>query len=142
MVRLAGRLSKTGLAPVWYTPGLSCHRFLFSPPLERPRAEIAERRCCPVVEHLAVIEQRGARRCPRGPRRVVDALDLQRREETLGHGVAPAIAPETHAAHDPVLGQDALVVAAGVLTAAIGMMEQPCGGRRRASAIPSASSVR
>src|SRR3989449_590815 len=79
----------------------------------------------PVVEDLEVIEQLGARRRPRGPRRVVDELDLQRREETLGHGVVPTIAPAAHAAHDPVLGQDALVVAAGVLTAAIGMMEQP-----------------
>src|SRR2546428_9148164 len=116
-----------GLAPVSWTPGLSCHRFLFAPPLERPRAEIAERRMPPppVVEDLEVIEQLAARRRPRGPRRVVDELDLQRREETLGHGVVPAIAPAAHAAHDPVLGQDALVVAAGVLTAAIGMMEQP-----------------
>src|SRR5207245_4871328 len=56
-----------------------------------------------------------SRRRPRGPRRVVDELDLQRREETLGHGVVPAIAPAAHAAHDPVLGQGALVVAAGVL---------------------------
>jgi len=69
----------------------------------------------PVVENLEVIEQLGARRRPRGPRRVVDELDLQRREETLGHGVVPAIASAAHAAHDPVLGQDALVVAAGVL---------------------------
>src|SRR5213594_3418705 len=84
-----------GLAPVSWTPGLSCYRFLFAPPLERPRAEIAERRMSPlpVVEDLEVIEQLGARRRPRGPRRVVDELDLQRREETLGHGVVPAIAP-------------------------------------------------
>src|SRR2546426_1135400 len=86
-----------GLAPVSWTPGLSCHRFLFAPPLERPRAEIAERRMPPppVVEDLEVIEQLAARRRPRGPRRVVDELDLQRREETLGHGVVPAIAPPT-----------------------------------------------
>ena len=68
-----------------------------------------------VVEDLEVIEQLSARRRPRGPGRVVDKLDLQRREETLGHGVVPAIAPAAHAAHDPVLRQDALVVAAGVL---------------------------
>src|SRR5438128_166005 len=112
-----------GFVDTWVT--VSCHRFLFAPPLERPRAEIAERRMPPppVVEDLEVIEQLAARRRPRGPRRVVDELDLQRREETLGHGVVPAIAPAAHAAHDPVLGQGALVVAAGVLTAAIGMME-------------------
>src|SRR5947209_17243594 len=61
----------------------------------------------PVVEDLEVIEQFGARCRPRGPRRVVDELDLQRREETLSHGIVPAIAPAAHAAHDPVLGQDA-----------------------------------
>src|SRR5437867_10811977 len=79
----------------------------------------------PVVEDLEILEEFDARRGPRGPGRVVDELDLQRREETLGHRVVPAIAPATHAADDPVLGQDALIVAAGVLTAAIGMMEQP-----------------
>src|SRR5947209_12628090 len=47
----------------------------------------------PVVEDLEVIEQLAARRRPRGPRRVVDELDLQRGEEALGDGVVPAVAP-------------------------------------------------
>src|SRR2546425_10183845 len=56
----------------------------------------------PVVEDLEVIEQLAARRRPRGPRGVVDELDLQRREETLGHGVVPAIAPAAHAGEHSV----------------------------------------
>ena len=95
-------------------------------PLEGPGAEIAERRMppLPVVEDLEVLEELGARRGPRGPRRVVDQLDLQRREEALGDGVVPAVAPPAHAADDPVLRQDPLVVAAGVLAAAIRVMQQ------------------
>src|SRR5439155_8800267 len=57
---------------------------------------------------------------PRGPGRV----DLQRGEEALGDGVVPAVAPPAHAADDPVLRQHPLVVAAGVLTAPIRMMQQ------------------
>src|SRR2546422_416104 len=78
----------------------------------------------PIVEGLEVIEELTARRGPRGPGRVVDELDLQRGEEALGDGVVPAVAPPAHAADDPVLRQPPLVVAAGVLTAAIRMMQQ------------------
>src|SRR3989442_15134774 len=56
----------------------------------------------PIVEELEVLEELGARRRPSGSGRVMDRLDLQRREEALGK----------------------LVVAAGVLTAAIRMMQQ------------------
>src|SRR6266851_3730552 len=82
----------------------------------------------PIVEELEILEEVGARRRPSGPGRVVDQLNLQRREEALGHGVVPAIAPATHTADDPVLRQHPLVVAAGVLTPAIRMMQQ--AGRR------------
>src|SRR2546427_4672465 len=81
-----------------------------------------------VVEELEVVEELGARRSPRGPFGVVDEFDLHRREKALGDGVVPAVAPTAHAADDPMLRQPPLVVAAGVLTAAIGMMHQP---RRR-----------
>src|SRR5262245_26218260 len=85
--------------------------------LKRPRTEIAERRISPlsVVEDLEVLEQVGARLRAGGPRGTMNELDLQRREETLGDGVVPAVAPPAHAADDPVLRQDALVAAAGVL---------------------------
>src|SRR5258708_25591360 len=78
-----------------------------------------------IVEELEVVGELGARGCPGGPGRVVDQLDLQRREEALGDGVVPAIAPAAHAADDPVLLQHSLVVAAGVLAPTIRMMEQP-----------------
>src|SRR6266571_6741616 len=92
----------------------------------RPGAEIPERRMppLPIVEALEVLEELGARRRPRGPGRVVDQLDLQRREKALGDGVVPAIAPTAHTADDPVLSQHPLVVAPGVLTPAIRMVQQ------------------
>src|SRR3989442_2857814 len=77
-----------------------------------------------IVEELEVLEELGARRRPSGPGRVMDQLDFQRREEALGDGVVPAVAPAAHTADDPVLRQDPLVVAAGVLTSAIRMMQQ------------------
>jgi hypothetical protein len=61
------------------------------------RGLIAERRMPPLpfVEDLEVIEQLGARRRSRGPRRVVDELDLQRREKlsatALTIGGAPLV---------------------------------------------------
>src|SRR5256712_14063741 len=81
----------------------------------------------PIVEELEVLEELGARRRPSGPGRVMDQLDFQRREEALGDGVVPAIAAAAHTAADPVLRQDPLVVAAGVLTAPIRMMQQTLG---------------
>src|SRR2546425_726454 len=115
-----------GLAPVSWTPGLSGQCFVFPLLLERSGTEIAKRRMPspPVVEGLEVIEELTARRGPRAPGRVVDELDLQRGEEALSDGVVPAVAPPAHAADDPVLRQHPLVVAAGVLTAPIRMMQQ------------------
>src|SRR5256885_9619289 len=78
----------------------------------------------PIVEELEVLEELGARHRPGGPGRIVDQLDLQRREEALGDGVVPAIAPQAHTADDPVLRQQPLVVAARILTPTIGMMQQ------------------
>src|SRR5262245_54999727 len=81
----------------------------------------------PIVEELEVLDERGARRRPRGPGRVVDQLDLQRREEALGDGIVPAIAPAAHAADDAVPFQGPLVVTARVLTSPIRMMQQALG---------------
>src|SRR5437899_6397730 len=78
----------------------------------------------PIVEELQVLEEIGARGGTRGPGSVVDELDLQRREEALGDGVVPAIAPTAHAAHDSLLRQHALVGAARVLAPPIRMMQQ------------------
>src|SRR5262245_65774697 len=80
-----------------------------------------------IVEELEILEQFSARRgacCPSG---VVNEFDLERGKEALGDGVVPAIAPAAHAADDPVLRQDPLVVGTGVLTATIRMMQQALG---------------
>lgn len=79
-----------------------------------------------VVEELETIEELRARGAPRRPGRVVDEF-LQRREEALGDGVAPAIAPAAHAAHDPMLRQPPVVIAAGVLTSPIRIAQQALG---------------
>ena len=68
-----------------------------------------------VVEELEVLDELGARRGARGPGGAVDELDLHRREEALGDGVVPAVAPPAHAADDPMLCQYPLVVVARVL---------------------------
>jgi len=58
---------------------------VFAPTLERSGAEVAQRwmASLPIVEELEIVEQRGARQDPRGPRRVVDEFDLQRGEKAL-----------------------------------------------------------
>jgi hypothetical protein len=56
------------------------------------------------VENLDVLEELGAGRLSRRPARVVHQLDLQRREEALGHGIVPTIAAPAHAADDPFGG--------------------------------------
>ena len=71
-----------------------------------------------VIEHLDVLEQLGAGRRARLPRRIMHQLDLQRREEALGHGIVPTIAAPARAADDARVGEHRLVVTAGVLPAA------------------------
>src|SRR2546422_927227 len=106
-------------------------------PLERSGTEVAESRmtALSIVEELQVLEEIGTRGGARGPGGVVDELDLQRREEALGHGVVPAIAPAAHAADDPLLRQHALVGAACVLAPPIRMMQQAPRRRRRRGAV-------
>jgi hypothetical protein len=110
--------------------GLDLPRFRrhFVVPLlfERPWTEIAERRMPPqpVVKRLEILEQVAALRRSRVPRGIVDEFDLERREEGLGDGVVPAIPSAAHAADNSALLEDSLVVTAGVLTPAIGVMHQ------------------
>ena len=80
------------------------------------------------VELLDVLEDLAPRLPAGGPTRVVRQLDRQRREDTLGHGVVPAVAAAAHAADDPVGPQGAPIVGARVLAAAIRVMEQPLRG--------------
>src|SRR5215470_18418508 len=81
----------------------------------------------PIVEELEVLDEVDARGGPRQPGGVVDELDLQRREEALGHRIVPAIAPAAHAADDLMLCQGLLIRAAGILTPTIRMMQQILG---------------
>jgi len=58
---------------------------------------------------------------------VEDPLPLQGAEEALHRGVVPAVALAAHATHQPVLCQELLVVATGILGAAIRVMKQSLG---------------
>ncbi len=77
-----------------------------------------------IVKHLDVFEDRSDRLRSRRKPMAVHELAFQRRKETLDDGVVPAITPATHAANDSSSAQLLLVVAAGVLTAAIRVMDQ------------------
>jgi hypothetical protein len=99
----------------WVTVG--CRPLLCALALKGPRTEIPEGRMAPlaVVEDLNVLEQVGASRLPCRLARIVDQLDLERCEETLGHGVVPTVAAPAPAADHPFGGEHRLAVAAGVL---------------------------
>src|SRR5262245_59788019 len=96
---------------------------------ERSGTVVTKRRMppLPVVKELDVLDELRARRRPRVPHGVENKLDLQCGEEALGDRVVPAIAAAAHTADDAVLGENALVGAASVLTAAIRMMQQALG---------------
>src|SRR2546425_2973630 len=84
----------------------------------------------PIVEELEILEELGARRRPSGPGRVVDQLDLQRREKALGDGIVPAIAATAHAADDSVLRQHPLVVAPAIRMMQQALRRAPTGQRQ------------
>jgi hypothetical protein len=65
---------------------------------------------------------------------LVQALELQRGAEAFDHRIVPAIAAAAHAANDPVRSQHRLVRGAGVLNAAIRVMQQTRCGCRLATA--------
>ncbi len=52
-------------------------------------------------------------------------LPLERGEEAFGDGIVPAVAFATHARPKPVRLEELAVRTAGVLNAAIGMMQEP-----------------
>ena len=56
----------------------------------------------------------------------VDFFYFQRVQETLGNGIVPAIAFSAHARRDPVLFKQRLIIAAGILAAAVRVMDQAC----------------
>src|SRR5207249_2638938 len=61
----------------------------------------------------------------RRPVRLVREFDLERREETLRDRVVPAVAAPAHAQDNAVSVEHGAVVAACVLTPAVGMMHEP-----------------
>src|SRR5712691_5873057 len=77
-----------------------------------------------VVEDLDVLEDRGPGVIVTDVVGTMDQLGLERREETLGNSVVPAIALATHAADDAAFAKLVLVVRARVLHAAVRMVEQ------------------
>jgi len=55
----------------------------------------------------------------------VEALDLQRAEQRLGHGIVSAISLAPHRACHFEVRQEFAVIVAGILAAAIRMEDQP-----------------
>src|SRR5258708_32193407 len=93
--------------------------------------DVAQRRvpALGVVERLDVLEDAGPRLDPRVVVLMVDQFLLQGGKEALHWCVIPALADAAHAALDPVLGNEPLVVLAGVLAASVRVRQQPCVGQ-------------
>jgi hypothetical protein len=64
---------------------------------------------------------------------------LQRREEALHRCIVPDVARTAHRTDDAVIGHQLLELLAGVLAAAVGIMQQRIGLPRRQIAITRAS---
>src|SRR5207244_2932008 len=77
----------------------------------------------PIVPHFEVFEHRVPGVCPCGPLCIVDELGLERRKETLDHGVVPAVAFAAHAPAALRDGQQCLILRTRVLPAAIRVMQ-------------------
>src|SRR3954447_850716 len=97
--------------------------------LERGRCAIAERRMEPhgIVERLNVVGHVSRRGRVGGPPTYRKLL-LQRAKATLDDGAVPAIAAATHAGDEAVRREQRLIRGAGVLRAAVGVMQQPTRG--------------
>ena len=77
------------------------------------------------VPHLDVVEQGAARVFSCGPVRVHRQFSFQRRKEALRDRVVPTIPTPAHARGDGGGAEQGPVVLAGVLHAAIGVMDHP-----------------
>ena len=76
----------------------------------------------PVVVHLDVVEQCQAGVFPRGIGLVMNQFGLEGPEKTLDDGVVVSVARATHAGNQAVFGQQALVIIARVLHAAVAVV--------------------
>ena len=78
----------------------------------------------PIVPDLNVLEDCSSGLRMRIPVAVFDQLPLQGGEEALRYGIVVRIALPAHAARDPVLAQQRLVLARGILRPAVRMVQQ------------------
>src|SRR5438270_6043858 len=78
----------------------------------------------PVVEQLDVFEQLVACLSSGTPPARIDQFDFEGGEKAFRHRVVPAVAFTAHAAVDAVYRQQLLILVAGVLAAAIRVMQQ------------------
>src|SRR5277367_6437377 len=102
--------------------------------LELTRAQVAEggMPTLTVVEQFNVFEQRAAGVGACGPASLVYQFKLEGGEEALRHRVVPTVSDPAHAAEDSVCREQLLIFLAGVLAAAVRVM-QHCA--RRLSAL-------
>ena len=80
-----------------------------------------------IIKDFHVVQEvrRGFRTGPIPPS--MDAFPFERGKETFGHRIIVTIPSSTHAAGDPVGLQKRLEFMAGILTAAIGVMNETRG---------------
>jgi len=81
-----------------------------------------------IVKHFDVLEQCQACRGMRGQWLI--EFGLERAEEAFHHGVVVTVALASHAGDDPLIVQQLLERAAGVLHASVAVMDQSVGGIR------------
>ena len=89
------------------------------------RGQVAQRRVPPlvVVEHLDVLEDAGLGFGPGLVVLMVRQFLFEAGKKALHWCVVPALTHAAHAALDTVLGEELLVVAAGILAAAVAMCQ-------------------
>jgi len=77
-----------------------------------------------VVEEFDVLEQLAARLSSGTPLALIDQFDFECGEKTFRHRFVPTVALTAHAALDAVDRQQLLIIVAGILAAAIRVMQQ------------------
>ena len=85
-----------------------------------------------IIENLNVVEHIGSGFRPSLIMPTMNPLSFEKGKETFHHRVIIAIPCPAHAACDPVVPQKILELVAGILTAAIGVMNEAWSGRASA----------
>src|SRR5690242_16979273 len=101
--------------------------------------QVAEGRMSPlpIVEQLDVFEDFAAGLGSGTPAALINQFELEGGEKTLRHRIIPAVAFTAHATQHAVRRQQLLILVAGVLAAAIRVMQQAL---RRLAVVSAASS--